>query len=110
MKGSLVDKVANIATLLYLGTKFEGFYATNQEAWIAVQNQSSSEMTGNLAMTVDIVTVFNLGDGEIDIANIQTFWFDQTQRVYNTGSSRGVSSLKGFKELIRKDWAEAVTE
>lgn len=106
MKGSLVDKVPNIAVMLYLGAKFEGFYATNQEAWIAVMNQ----LTGTAAASVDIITIFNLGDGEIDIANVQSFYLKPpSTRVYS-GRIRSEDGLIHIKYLAERDWKEAVTQ
>lgn len=107
MKGSLVDKVPGLATMLYIGGTFSGFYATNQEAWLSLV--PAEEPPDYFSRVVDIVTVISLGDGEIDIANVQTFKFEPTHGIYNA-FTRSEDGLAWVKEEVAKNWKEAVTE
>jgi hypothetical protein len=108
MKGSVVDKINGLAVMLYLNTIFDGFYATNQEAWMSVMHAAAEEQK-TPPVKVDIVQVISLGDGEIDIASIQTFWRDEEKGTYNW-IHRPEADLEPLKAIIKLDWKEAITE
>lgn len=114
MKGKFIDKIDDLYTMMYIGNKFSGFFTTNQEAWLYLMEQTWDRLDQGAPLDhypklVDIITVFNLGNGRIDIANIQTFQLEENTKIY-TGCFRETESMSRLKEKILSDWPEAVTE